>query len=81
VVGLSYAAPLNHAVVQMIVVVTTRVDPIFKDVVKRSNNKRKRESSTEFNKRSYLHLYRNLHAPISTVDKCNRRAHRVHGDG
>jgi hypothetical protein len=33
VVGLSCAAPLDHAVVQMIVVTTTTVDRVFKDVV------------------------------------------------
>ena len=33
VVGLSCAAPLGHAVVQMTVVMTTIVNPIFKDVV------------------------------------------------
>lgn len=33
VVGLSCAAPVNHVIVQMIVVVTTIVNPIFKDVV------------------------------------------------
>jgi hypothetical protein len=33
VVGLSYAAPLNYAVVEIIVVTTTKTDRVFKDVV------------------------------------------------
>jgi len=65
----------------MIVVTTTKTDRVFKDIVHGSNSKKKRGISTGFNITSYLHLCRNRHTTISTVGKCNHRAHRVHGDG
>lgn len=47
VVGLSCAAPVDHVIVQMIVVTTTILDPIFKDVVQRSNTREKEDAAQD----------------------------------
>lgn len=47
VVGLSYAAPLDHAVVQRIVVVTTIANPVFNDVVHVSGAAREKEEAAQ----------------------------------